>query len=43
MEIGEANNSKEAWKLLKDDIEIDGSVGYNPEYVRNVINEHWNS
>lgn len=41
-EIGEANNRKEAWKLLKNDVEVNGSGGYDKKYIQNFINEHWN-
>ena len=39
--IGEADTRKEAWELLKDDIDINGSGGWNFEYVANFINGNW--
>lgn len=39
--IGEADTRKEAWELLKDDTDINGSGGWNFEYVANFINSNW--
>lgn len=39
--IGEADTRKEAWELLKDEIDINGSGGWNFEYVANFINGNW--
>ena len=39
--IGEADTRKEAWELLKDEIDINGSGGWNFEYVANFINSNW--
>lgn len=32
--IGYAENREEAWNLLKDDTDIDGSGGWNYDYVQ---------
>lgn len=37
--IGEAKTKEEAWELLKDDVDIDGSGGLRLDYVRNCINK----
>lgn len=39
--IGEADTRKEAWELLKDEIDINGSGGWDFEYVANFINSNW--
>ena len=39
--IGYANNKKEAWKLFEGKLDINGSGGWNYEYVKNFINEHF--
>lgn len=39
--IGEADTRKEAWELLKDEIDINGSGGWDFEYVANFINGNW--
>ena len=35
--IGYAETKEEAWNLLKDDVNIDGSGGWDYEYVRSFI------
>ena len=39
--IGYATTREEAWSLLKDDTDINGSGGWNYEYVQEFINENW--
>ena len=39
--IGFAETRKEAWDLLKDDTNIEGSGGWDYEYVMEFINKHW--
>lgn len=39
--IGKADTRKEAWELLKDEIDINGSGGWDFEYVANFINGNW--
>lgn len=39
--IGYATTRAEAWDLLKDDTDIDGSGGWDYEYVQKFINENW--
>lgn len=39
--IGHANTRKDAWDLLKDDTDIDGSGGWDHNYVQEFINENW--
>ena len=39
--IGYADTRKEAWKLLKDDIDINGSGGWDYDYVKEFINKNW--
>ena len=39
--IGYAETRKEAWNLLKDDTDIDGSGGWDYAYVQEFINENW--
>lgn len=39
--IGYATTRAEAWELLKDKIDIDGSGGWDYEYVQEFINENW--
>ena len=36
--IGEADTKEEAWELLKDDTDINGSGGWDYDYVWNFIN-----
>lgn len=38
--IGYAENREEAWKLLKDDTDINGSGGWNYEYVQEFL-KNW--
>ena len=40
--IGHANTKEEAWNLLKDDTNIDGSGGLDYDYVQEFINSNWN-
>lgn len=40
--IGFAKTRKEAWSLLKDHTDINGSGGYNYSYVQEFINNNWN-
>ena len=39
--IGYADNRKEAWDLLKSETDIDGSGGYDYEYVKEFIEANW--
>lgn len=39
--IGYANTRGEAWNLLKDDTDINGSGGWDYEYVQGFINANW--
>ena len=39
--IGYATNRAEAWNLLKDDTDIDGSGGWDYEYVQEFLDENW--
>lgn len=39
--IGYANTKEEAWNLFKDDTDIDGSGGWDYDYVQKFINENW--
>ena len=39
--IGYADTKEEAWALLKDDTDINGSGGWNYDYVRNFIEGNW--
>ena len=39
--VGTAETREEAWDLLKDQTDIDGSGGYNYEYVQEFINGNW--
>ena len=41
--IGYAATKKEAWNLLKNDTDIDGSGGWNHDYVQEFINSNWDS
>lgn len=41
MFIGTANTREEAWGLLKDDTDINGSGGWNYEYVKEFIEGNW--
>lgn len=40
--IGEADTKEEAWDLLRDDINIDGSGGWDYNYIQEFINDNWN-
>lgn len=37
----DAETREEAWKLLKDDTDIDGSGGWDYNYVQEFINSNW--
>jgi hypothetical protein len=39
--IGYAETIKEAWDLLRDSIDTNGSGGWDYNYVKEFINEHW--
>ena len=39
--IGYATNRSEAWNLFKDNVDIDGSGGWNYDYVKEFINNNW--
>ena len=39
--IGRAMTRAEAWKLLKDDTDINGSGGWDYNYVQEFINVNW--
>lgn len=39
--IGYADTKEEAWALLKDDTDINGSGGWDYDYVRNFIEGNW--
>lgn len=39
--IGFAETREEAWEVLKDETDIDGSGGWNYEYVQEFINSNW--
>ena len=39
--IGYAETREEAWNLLKDDTDIDGSCGWDYEYIQKCINSNW--
>ena len=39
--VGYANTREEAWNLLKDDTDTDGSGGWNYAYVQKFINGNW--
>lgn len=39
--IGYATTREEAWDLLKDDVDIDGSGGWDYVYIREFINKNW--
>ena len=40
--IGFAKTRKEAWRLLKDHTDINGSGGFNCSYIQEFINNNWN-
>lgn len=40
--IGYAETREDAWNLLKDDTDINGSGSWNYDYVQEFINENWN-
>lgn len=39
--IGEADTREEAWELLKRDVDINGSGGWDCDYVWKFIKEYW--
>ena len=39
--IGYAITKEEAWDLLKNDVDINGSGGWDYDYVQNFININW--
>lgn len=39
--IGEADTREEAWKLLKDDTDINSSGGWAYDYIQEFLSEHW--
>lgn len=39
--VGYASTREEALNLLKDDTDIDGSGGWDYNYVQELINENW--
>lgn len=39
--IGYADTKEEAWALLKDDTDINGSGGWDYNYVKNFIEGNW--
>ena len=39
--IGYATTKEEAWKFLKGDIDINGSGGWDYDYVKEFINKNW--
>ena len=39
--IGKANTRAEAWDLLKGDVAINGSGGWDYDYVQEFLNENW--
>ena len=39
--VGYADTREEAWELLKSDVDIDGSGGWNYNYVWEFINNNW--
>ena len=39
--IGFADTREEAWNLLKDDTDIDGSGGWAYDYIKDFIESNW--
>lgn len=39
--IGYASNREEAWELLKDETDINGSGGWAYDYVQEFLEENW--
>ena len=39
--IGWATTREEAWELIKDDTDLNGSGGWNYEYVKEFIETNW--
>lgn len=40
--IGYAETKEEAWNVLKEDTDINGSDGWNYNYVKDFISRNWN-
>ena len=40
--IGYAETKEEAWNVLKEDTAINGSGGWNYNYVKDFISRNWN-
>lgn len=40
--LGFATTKEEAWDVLKDETNIDGSGGWDYDYVQEFINSNWN-
>ena len=40
--IGYAETREDAWNLFKDDTDIDGSGGWDCDYIQEFINGNWN-
>ena len=40
--IGYANTREEAWNLIKDNVDINGSGGWDYEYIQEFLNANWN-
>ena len=40
--IGYAETKEEAWNVLKEDTDINGSGGWNYNYVKDFISSNWN-
>ena len=41
--VGQASTAEEAWELLKDNTSINGSGGWDYDYVQEFIRTHWDS
>ncbi len=39
--LGQANTREEAWNLLKDDTDIEGSGGWDYEYVQEFLKKYF--
>ena len=39
--VGYATTREEAWDLLKSDVDINGSGGWDYDYVQRLINTYW--
>ena len=40
--LGYAETKEDVWNLLKDETDIDGSDGWDCDYVQEFINGNWN-